>query len=126
MEQATFSTLTPGLKIGVHFSVPWVFRKGTLGAAMYQFSPINKLTDKTPWRLGDGVSAKQVHPEQDFKKLNAALWKKLANGVRFPWAATRFMKVGAVTTIGKVVENRLSPELVKFFRKLIREVGSET
>jgi len=111
---------------GVYWRVPWLFRKKTLKAALYQTSPANPLTDKGPWRLGDGASARQIHPEQDFKVLNADQWQKLAKGARWPWAATRFMKVGAVTTIGKVVESSVSPELVEFFRELIREAKSQT
>jgi len=106
---------------GIYWRVPWLFRKKPLKAALYQTSPVNQLTDQGPWRLGDGGSARQIHPEDDFKQLNADQWRKLAKGARWPWAATRFMKVGAVTTIGKGVESRLSPELVEFFRELIRE-----
>lgn len=111
---------------GTYWRVPWVFRKKTLGTAMYQVSPVNDFTDNLPWRLGDGQSSRQVYKEEEFKKLNSDQWQRLAKGVRWKWAAMRFMKVGAVTTIGKVVESRLSPELVKFFRELIRKAVSKT
>ena len=107
--------------VNTHWRIPWLFRWGGLKAGIAIIPASNKLSDAFPWRLGDGDSAKQIHPEDAFRTGNADQWKRLAKGLCFPWLATRFIKVGATTTIGHPVESRLSPEMSEFFRKLIHE-----
>ena len=89
-------------------------------AAMSQTAPVNDFSTAMPCQLGDGESVRQVHPEQEFGKLNMDQWRKLADGVRWTLAATWFMKVGVSTTVANTVESRMPQEMVEFFRDLIR------